>query len=59
MQKLGHIATLAITITGIVISKKAQLSAMSTQTPHWTQDKRSSISSAAGCKTYRSAWHGD
>ncbi len=29
-QKRGHIATLAMMITGIVMGKKAQLSAMST-----------------------------
>jgi hypothetical protein len=33
-QKQGHVVTLAMMITGIVMSKKAQLSVMSSEVPH-------------------------
>jgi hypothetical protein len=35
--KQGHIVTLAMMITGIVMSKKAQLSVMSSEVPHWAK----------------------
>lgn len=36
-QKQGHVVTLAMMITGIVMSKKAQLSVMSSEVPHWAK----------------------
>ena len=38
-QKQGHVITLAMMITGVVIGKKAQLSAMSTEVPYAIKDK--------------------
>ena len=38
-QTQGHVATLAMMITGIVIGKKAQLAPMSTEVPHPAKDK--------------------
>ena len=38
-QVQGHVVTLAMMITRVVIGKKAQLSTMSTQVPHPTKDK--------------------
>jgi len=38
-QTQGHVVTLAMMITGIVIGKKAQLAPMSTQVPHPAKDK--------------------
>lgn len=38
-QTQGHVVTLAMMITGIVVGKKAQLGPMSTEVPHPTKDK--------------------
>lgn len=38
-QKQGHVVTLAMMITGIVMGKKAQLGAISTEVPHPIKDK--------------------
>ncbi|NHZ71620.1 MAG: IS4 family transposase [Aquificales bacterium] len=38
-QKQGHVVTLAMMMTGIVIGKKAQLSPMSTEVPYPAKDK--------------------
>lgn len=35
--KQGHVVTLVMMITGIVMSKKAQLSVMSSELPHWAK----------------------
>jgi hypothetical protein len=37
-QTQGHVVTLAMMVTGIVLGKKAQLTAMSTQVPHLAKD---------------------
>jgi hypothetical protein len=38
-QMQGHVVTLAMMVTGVVVGRKSQLSAMSTEVPHPAKDK--------------------